>query len=191
MKPKNQRYKTGEKALSPKQQEEVIAVLESYRDEVLIKLTLSLGCRRADIVRIEWSNVLFDENTIHYHERKKGDKLHTAFVSTEIMQMLKRHRRISTGRWLFPGERCNEHLSGRTAYNILSRAMKKAGLIKEDGCHPFHALRATCIKNSQRAGWSQQTTASHVNDDVRVIEKHYKVPSLSERKQAAMEKPIQ
>lgn len=165
--------------------------LDSYRDEVLIKLELSLGARRSDIVRIEWGNVNEEDNGINYLEKKKGDGMHTAFVSNEIIQMLKRHRTLSTGKYIFPGIKDRKgHLSDRTAYDIFNRAMKRAGIIGPRQTWPFHALRATCIKNCQRAGWSAEQTAAHVNDTVRVIQEHYTTPSMFERAQVAKEKPI-
>ncbi len=185
------RYKTGEKALTPKQQGKLIIALESYRDEVLIKLEFALGCRRADIVRIEWANVNEEDNGITYHEKKKGDRLHTAFVSDDIIQMLKRHRGLSTGKFIFPGIKDRKgHLADRTAYDIFNRAMKRAEIITAQQTWPFHALRATCIKNCQRAGWSAEQTAAHVNDTVRAIQEHYTTPSMFEMAQVAKEKPI-
>lgn len=185
------RYKTGEKALTPQQQEKLLMALDSYRDEVLIKLELGLGCRRSDIVRIEWSNVNEHDNGITYHEKKKGDRTHTAFVSDDIIMMLKRHQRLSNGKYIFPGVKNKlSHLSDRTAYDIFNRAMKRAGIIRPNQCWPFHALRATCIKNCQRFKWSAEQTAAHVNDSVRVIQEHYTTPSMFERAQVAKEKPI-
>lgn len=187
------RYKTGEKSLTPKQEEKLIKALDSYRDETLIKLELALGCRRSDIVRIEWANVNETDNGITYHEQKKGDRLHTAFVSDDIIQMLKRYRNLSQGKYLFPAikkDNAKGHLSDRTAYDIFNRGMKRAGIIGPNQCHPFHALRATCIKKCQRVGWTAEQTARHVNDSVRVIQEHYTTPSMAERAQVAKENPI-
>lgn len=171
----------------------MILALNSYRDETLIKLELALGCRRSDIVRIEWANVNENDNGITYHEKKKGDRLHTAFVSDDIIQMLKKYRNLSTGKYLFPAiKKDNEHghLSDRTAYDIFNRAMKRAEIIQINQTWPFHALRATCIKKCQRVGWTAEQTAAHVNDSVRVIQEHYTTPSMFERQQTARENPI-
>lgn len=187
------RYKTGEKSLTPKQIEKLIAALDSYRDETLIKLELALGCRRSDIVRIEWTHTNEESKSITYHEQKKGDRLHTAFVSDTIIQMLKRYRNLSQGKYLFPAikrDNSKGHLSDRTAYDIFNRAMKRAGIIQKNQCWPFHALRATCIKKCQSVGWSAEQTAAHVNDSVRVIQEHYTTPSLFERAKVAEENPI-
>ncbi len=165
--------------------------LESYRDTVLIKLELALGCRRSDIVRIKWDDVKEEDFSITYKEMKKGDRPHTAFVSDDIMVMLKRHRGLSRGKYIFPAVSTDKnHLSDRTAYNILVRAMRRAEIIGKNKCWPFHALRATCIKNCQRAKWTPAQTAAHVNDTIRVIQEHYETPSMLERQETARDKAI-
>lgn len=75
---------------------------------------------------------------------------------------------------------------GRTAHYRLQRLCIKAGIPKR----PFHALRATCIKFCQAAGWSVEATAKHVGDTILVIQEHYTTPSQSEMKEFAQGKPI-
>lgn len=188
MNPKKPKYKSGEKSLTPKMQESLLSVISSYRDEMLIRLTLALGCRRSDIIRLEWSNIEYSENKITYHEKKKGDKLHYAFVSNDIIQRLKKYQTISTGKYVIPGRSNGGHLSSKQAYNIFNKGMRDAKLT--DKPWPFHSLRATCIKNCQKLGWTPLMTANHVNDRLSTIEEHYAVPSMSERQEAARDKPI-
>lgn len=180
------KYKTGEKALTPKQQEALIAASSSYLEEIFFKVELALGCRRADIIRLRWDNINLAERSITYLEAKKGDSTHTAYVSDNLITLLKRWRENTPGPYLFPGN-SEGHISSKTAYNIFNRAMKRAGLPTP---WPYHALRATAIKNCQRAGWSPEETASLVNDSLTVIQQHYTVPSMEERRAVAQEKPI-
>jgi len=188
---KAETYKAGEKALTPIQQKKLINSVERFRDEVLLRLALVTGARRSDIVRFEWGNVSETNFSITYLEKKKGDKPLTVFADKNIFTMLKKWREFSYGRFLFPGERGGAHLSSRTAYNILRAVMIQAGLLKKTENWPFHSLRATCIKNAQRAGWTMEETAAHVNDTIITIQKHYTVPSLPERQEVAQKKPLE
>lgn len=188
---KKVRYRTGEKALTPKDQGKLLGVIVKFFDEVLIKLTLALGCRRSDIVRIRWVNINFEEFCVSYMEKKKGNAIHTAYISKDMVLLLKKYRDIVKGPFLFPNQKNeNKCIDGKTAYNKFNRLMRKAGLIGLDDSHPFHALRSTCIKNCDRADWSKEEAAEHVNDSLEVIEYHYRTPSALERKEVALEKPI-
>jgi len=185
MKRKTETYKTGEKALSQTQQKRLLEATHKIRDYTLLTLALALGTRRADIVRLQWDNIDEEERSVTYEEKKKGNKLHTAYVSTHTIQILRRWREFSGGQYVFPGEWSNQHLCSKTAYNIFNIALKQAGIIKEGEAHPFHALRATCIKNCRKAGWTTGQISTHVNDSKEVIEKHYEAPSRGEMQEIA------
>lgn len=180
------KYRTGEKALTPKQQELLIAASSSYREEVLFKLAMALGARRADIIRLRWDNIDLEQRSVTYLEAKKGESTHIAYLPESVIQILKRWRENTQGPYVFPGT-SDGHIASKTAYNVFNRAMERAGLPTP---WPFHALRATCIKNCQRAKWSPEETARHVNDSLTVIQEHYTTPSPEERKATALEKPI-
>jgi integrase len=76
--------------------------------------------------------------------------------------------------------------SGRTAYNILQHYCVAAGI----PIRPFHALRATCIKFCQAAGWTPEQTAKHVDDRISTIQEHYLVPSMADMRELAIKKVI-
>jgi integrase len=76
--------------------------------------------------------------------------------------------------------------TGRTAYTRLQKYCDKAGIPRR----PFHALRATCIKRCQAAGWSIEQVAKLTGDTIAVIQEHYSWPSSSEMQEVAMEKPV-
>jgi integrase len=113
--------------------------------------------------------------------------MHTVYISQDLMNLIKMYIDINKEKWLFPSVFANStHMSSRTAYNILQRNLKKANLPQR----PFHALRATCVKMCQRARWSAEQTAEHLDDQVRTIQQHYSTPSDEEMKKIAEERKI-
>ena len=88
--------------------------------------------------------------------------------------------------YLFYSKDNKGHIASKTAYNILQRYLKIAGIEPV----PFHALRATCIKLCERRGWTAEQTAKHTGDTVRVIQEHYLTPSVEEMKEIAQDKAI-
>ena len=182
---------SGELALTEKEIEMVYSQLQSLRDEVLIKLAVCIGARRADIVRIQRDLIDIPNLRIVYLESKKGDKPHTVPISKEmarLIQMFVKQSRKS--KYLFPSAHKNDnrlgHINGKTAWNVFNKALDDAGLERRK----FHSLRATCVKHAQRMGWRPEMTARLINDKVETILKHYSTPSKDEMREQSLNCPL-
>ena len=186
MKSKRERYRTGEKALTPEQVQTLLSLKDiPLVEEGLLRLALDGGLRRKDIVHVRQADVHEKENLVVYYEHKKRRNWQ-CYVGDETVKTLSQIKRQTPSLWMFPAANPKRHISSRTAYNILHRNLKKAGL----PLIPFHALRATCIKLCQRAGWTPEQTSKHVGDTIRVIQEHYSTPSLEEMKDTVKQRPI-
>lgn len=183
---KTERYFSGEKALTNKQVEILIANITDLQDLALIKVAIDAGLRRADIVNIKRRDVDLEKSTITFYEHKKKlTKIVPIGESTK--QTLQMWININKNDWLFPSRfKSKGHLSSRTAYNILRKYTRRAGLPDI----PFHALRATCVKLHQKAGWNVEQTAKLIGDRISTIQRHYSVPSDEELKELSQTKPI-
>jgi integrase len=180
-----QSYKTGEKALTLKEYEKVLNVIDNLPDEVMLKLAIATGARREDAVNIKWVDVDEDNNCITFFERKK-DRIKQVFVPPSLIMLLTKYKN-SLGKDFNKGKHVTIlPFNGKTAYNHFQKLCKKAGV----PTRPFHALRATCIKFCQMKGWSVEAVSKHVGDTIEVIQRHYSIPSTSEMKEEAQVKPI-
>ena len=181
MEAKRERYKTGEKALTRNEYNKIKEVIDSIEEEVMIVLPVATGMRREDLANAEWSGVSEQEATLTFWERKKR-KNHTVPLSPQVIQLLRKYRNSlgkNTRETILP-------FSGRTAHRRLQHLCDKAGVPRR----PFHALRATCIKFCQSAGWSPEQVAKLTNDRISTIQEHYSTPSNSEMIEVAKEKSI-
>ena len=196
----NDRYTTGEDALSPKEWGKLIAVVDSLEDEVMLKMTVTKGFRREDIghgtiqrqrknkkvqkttgIKIENIHMNKDDKNLLYYESKKDRHREVPLNDTDITLI----KKLINSR----GKHQHEYLitySGRTAYRKLQEYCDKAGIRRR----PFHALRATCIKFCKAAGWSDEQVARLTGDTISVIQEHYATPSTSEMAEVAESKPI-
>lgn len=177
----SERYRTGEKALTAREYEKLISVVDRLEDEVLIKLAVSSGARREDITSIRVSDINQEDRTLSFFEQKKR-RIHTIPLSPEMVRLI---RQLLHSR----GNHRTQKLfsfTGRTAYARLQRYCDKAGIPRR----PFHALRATCIKRCQAAGWTPEQVARLTGDTIAVIQEHYAWPSSSEMYEVAAEKPV-
>ena len=168
-------YRTGEHSLTRKEYEKLLDACSSIEDELMIKVAVGLGLRRYDLTHIKIANIDLREDTLSYNEKKKGGAIWTVFITTKLHQLIIKYLKTipKDQKELFA-------FCDKTAYNKLQKLCDIAGIPRR----PFHALRATCIKFHQAAGWEENKTAELVHDTVRVIREHYTTPSKSEMREA-------
>lgn len=181
-------YKSGQLALTVPQVERLLANIITLEDECLMKLAISTGIRRADIVKIIDDNIDFEEGYVEFAESKKKGKVKRTYLPFDMLNTIKKWQAVKpkNNRYLFPRKDSKTHISDRTVYNRLQANLKRAGLPNR----PFHALRATAYKVAQAKGWSARQAAEHIGDSTRVAEEHYGAPSTEEMKSKAREMPL-
>jgi len=174
-------YKTGQHALTRKEYENVLSVCGSLEDRVMVMLGVSLGLRRFDLVLVRVANIDFTNHQITYLEKKKGNRVRVVPMGPKLEQEIR--MLIKT---LPKGQDTLMSFGDRQAYNRFAALCKKAGI----GSRPFHALRATCVKFCQQAGWTPEQVAELTGDSLRVIQEHYAVPTAGEMKETMREKEV-
>lgn len=178
---KKERYRTGEKALTRKEYERVLEVCGTLEDRVMVMLAVSLGLRRGDLVRVKIANIDFNNHHLTYLERKKGDRVRVV----PIGQRLEQEIRMLIGT-IPKGQDTLFSFKDRQAYNRFNALCEKAGI----GPRPFHALRATCIKFCQQAGWTPEQVSELTGDTIEVIQAHYATPSQAEMSEVMRTKEV-
>ena len=179
MKLRSDRYKTGEKALSRKEYDKLVSVIDNLEDELLIKMAITTGLRREDLCNVKVSNLNLSDSILTFHEQKKGlDR--SIYLNPDIIQLIRKFLKTQDKRdKLFS-------FTGRTAYRHLNKWCIVAGINER----PFHALRATCVKFCQLAGWTPTEVSKLTGDSIRVIQEHYSTPSDGEMKDAIQNRRI-
>lgn len=188
MKPKSERYTTGEKALTENEYEKLMAIVDNLEDECLFTVAISTGLRRFDVTNIQIANIHFNTddhpgNWLTYNEKKKGNRIRTIPLNDKSVQVIK--KLINTRSKKDKNPKLFS-FNDRTAYERLKRACIKADIPQR----PFHALRATCIKRCQRAGWTPEQVSALTGDTIAVIQEHYSTPSISEMREVVTVKSI-
>ncbi len=174
-------YRTGEHSLSRKEYGRLLDACSSIEDELMVKVGVSLGLRRYDLTHVMIADIDLDERTMSYHEKKKGNRIRTVYLSGKLAQLIVKYLKTipNTQTRLFS-------FCDKTAYNRLQNLCDIARIPRR----PFHALRATCIKFHHAAGWDEEQTAELVGDSIRVIQDHYATPSKSEMREATETKDV-
>jgi integrase len=173
-------YRTGQKAFTKKEFKKLLSKVGVLDDEILILLAVNTGMRRKDITSIENKNINLKNRSITYYEHKKR-RTRTIFVNSEMARKLEIY--FNT---LPKNQELLFSFKDRTAYNRLNKYCRLAGIQER----PFHALRATCVKFCQQAGWTLAEVAELTGDSIRVIQEHYETPSIEEMRETTENKRI-
>lgn len=190
-----QSYRSGHDALEIEQIKILLNSFDKISDKALIELAIATGIRRADIVAIQLQDVDLENGRIKFTEHKKNRIWSVVIPSPNCVSTLKQHINASReSSWLFPspkttGKFKNAHISDRQAYDILNEAIKRCKF-KDVKSIPFHALRATCVKQCLRSGWSWEAISELTGDIITTLQYHYAVPSKGEMDKLAKERPI-
>lgn len=147
----------------------------------MVMLAVSLGLRRGDLVRVKVANIDFKNHQITYLEKKKGDRVRVIPIGPKLEQEIR--MLIQT---LSKGQDTLFGFKDRQAYNRFAALCAKAGI----GPRPFHALRGTCIKFCQAAGWSPEQVSELTGDTIEVIQAHYSTPSQAEMGETMRSKEV-
>lgn len=189
---KEQTYRSGRDALTPKQVSDLMNSFDRTSEKAVIELAIACGIRRYDIVSIEKKNLDLNTGELSFIEHKKNRIWKVNIPSPSCISTLRQHlNSCRESKWLFPspkttGKYKGAHLSDRQAYDILKEALTRCGLAPI----PFHALRSTCVKQCLKAGWSWEAISELTGDRVDTLMYHYATPSKGEMAQLAKEKPI-
>lgn len=171
---------SGENALTQAEYNLLLNTCDNLQDRVMLMLAVGTGLRRGDIVRVKWSDISFDEGTLTYHERKK-DRIRTVYMPHSLVQELKILFKVRKA-----GQKEVLTFGDRQAWNRFNKLCDRAGIPGR----PFHALRATCVKFCQAAGWTPEQVSRLTGDTIRVIQLHYSTPSTGEMAEITKEKSI-
>lgn len=140
----------GQRYLNSEEVGRLMAALNQDENTVAanaLKLLLLTGCRREEILKLQWRNVDMASQLIRLEQTKNGEIRHVP-LSADAMAILQKQRVTSKGPWVFPGRDDN----GKCINNVrktMERAQKAAGI--EQHVH-IHALRHTAASLAVRNG---------------------------------------
>lgn len=175
--------RTGEKSLTQKEYQKILAVCNTLEEEVLMKMSVGLGLRRRDIASVKVGNIDLTEGKLTYHEHKKN-RDRTVPLGPDLTQLLRKYLTTLPKNQAFLFRWGKGQYGDRTAHRRLTSLCDRAGIPRR----PFHALRATCIKFKQADGWPVEATAKLVGDTITVVQEHYSTPSDAELSELMREK---
>jgi site-specific recombinase XerD len=121
----------------------VLSAAPSLRDKALLSILYACGLRLSEVCRLRWSDIDLGRGTIRVW-RGKGMKDRYVMAPASLAGLFRRGKeRFRPDGFVFPGERSGRHLSPRTAEEIMTRAVRIAGIGKRATCKSLRHRFAT------------------------------------------------
>lgn len=190
MKYQSDKYTSGEKALTRKEYEKLLAVIDTHEDELFLKMAITTGLRREDLANVKIGDIVLNDRLLSFHESKKNRNRSIPLTDEVCLLLSKFLKTVDKREKLFSCSgtqmyrRFNGYDDNKKKHHI--GYFDKAGIANR----PIHALRATAIKFMSEAGYSDPQIMAITGDTLAVIQQHYMTPSMDELRNAVKEKKI-
>lgn len=142
--PRPKRKKLLPKVLSKNEVKALLSALASPKHKAIAFVLYSAGLRVSEAARLKVEDIDFDRSQIHVRQGK-GRKDRYVMLSPMVAGMLNDYIRAENPpRWLFPaGHRRDRHITSRTIQLEVSRAAKRARILKRVTPHMLRHSFAT------------------------------------------------
>jgi site-specific recombinase XerD len=129
--------------LSPGEMTRMLKKARNPKHRALLMLLYSAGLRVGEVVCLRPQDLDPDRGLVRVH-RGKGRKDRYTLLASRAIEAVKIYRdAYPTGRWLFPGDRPDRHLTTRSVQRVVTRAAKAAGIEKRVTAHTLRHSFAT------------------------------------------------
>jgi len=98
MKYQSKNYTSGEKALTRKEYEKLLSVIDTHEDELFLKMAITTGLRREDLANIKIGDVDLNEKLLYFHESKKNVNRSIPLMN-DIVILLSRYLKTTSGKY--------------------------------------------------------------------------------------------
>jgi site-specific recombinase XerD len=129
--------------LSREEVARLFAVVADVRHQLLLQTAYAAGLRVSEVVRLQAGDIDAPRMVLHIRAAK-GGKDRLVPLSALLLQRLRAYwREHRPGRWLFPGQMPNSHLSIGQVQRICRQAVRAAGITKKASMHTLRHSYAT------------------------------------------------
>jgi site-specific recombinase XerD len=134
--------------LSKEEVAKILSLEKNPKHRLLLMLTYSSGLRVSEVVALKKEHIDLSRKVI-YVRLGKGRKDRSTLLSEKAVSFLEEYYDFfGIEKWLFPGQPPTRSLSIRSAQNIFTKAVRRAGLLKEISIHSLRHTFATHLLES-------------------------------------------
>lgn len=143
--------------LSEKEVTQLLKAVTNLKHKTILYLTYSAGLRVGEVVRLRYSDLDIERQSIIVRQGK-GQKDRRTLLSNLAWNMVQKYiAAYRPDRWLFPGQSSDRHLTERSVQKVFEEARLKAGIVKKCSLHALrHSFATHLLENGTDLRYIQE-----------------------------------
>nr|WP_261771600.1 tyrosine-type recombinase/integrase [Paenibacillus xylanexedens] len=136
---------------------QLLKAVTNLKHRTILYLTYSAGLRVGEVVRLHYSDLDIERQTIIVRQGK-GQKDRRTLLSNLAWKMVQKYiSEYKPDRWLFPGQFSDRHLTERSVQKVFEEARQRAGIVKKCSIHALrHSFATHLLENGTDLRYIQE-----------------------------------
>lgn len=143
--------------LSEKEVTQLLKAVTNLKHKTILYLTYSAGLCVGEVVRLRYSDLDIERQTIIV-KQGKGQKDRRTLLSNLAWNMVQKYiAEYRPDRWLFPGKTSDRHLTERSVQKVFEEARQRAVIVKKCSIHSLrHSFATHLLENGTDLRYIQE-----------------------------------
>lgn len=127
---------------------QLLKAVTNLKHKTILYLTYSAGLRVGEVVRLRYSDLDIERQTIIVRQGK-GQKDRRTLLSHLAWEIVQKYiAQYKPDRWLFPGQSSDRHFTERSVQKVFEEARQRAGIVKKCSIHALrHSFATHLLEN--------------------------------------------
>jgi integrase/recombinase XerD len=121
----------------------LFAVTKNLKHKAMLMITYSAGLRVSEAARLELTDIDSTRMMIRVVQGKGGKDRYSILSQTTLNHLREYWRKYRPTKWLFEGQKKDDHITPQTIQTIFYAAIKRAGITKPASVHTLRHSFAT------------------------------------------------
>ncbi|MEI2283983.1 tyrosine-type recombinase/integrase [Paenibacillus polysaccharolyticus] len=136
---------------------QLLKAVINLKHKTILYLTYSAGLRVGEVVRLRYSDLDIERQTIIVRQGK-GQKDRRTLLSNLAWEFVQKYiAEYKPDRWLFPGQSSDRHLTERSVQKVFEEARQRAGIVKKCSIHALrHSFATHLLENGTDLRYIQE-----------------------------------
>ncbi|WP_308722238.1 tyrosine-type recombinase/integrase [Paenibacillus polysaccharolyticus] len=152
---------------------QLLKAVTNLKHKTILYLTYSTGLRVGEVVRLRYSDLDIERQTIIVRQGK-GQKDRRTLLSHLAWEIVQKYiAEYKPERWLFPGQSSDRHLTERSVQKVFEEARQRADIVKKCSIHALrHSFATHLLENGTDLRYIQELLVIRVHkqrNDIRML----------------------
>ncbi len=143
--------------MSEKEVAQLLKSITNLKHKTILYLTYSAGLRVGEVVRLRYSDLDTERQTLIVRQGK-GQKDRRTLLSSLAWEIVQNYiAAYRPNRWLFPGQSSDRHLTERSVQKVFEEARQRGGIVKKVSIHALrHSFATHLLENGTDLRYIQE-----------------------------------